>query len=141
MEDFLIKNLEELRNFSLFLSKIMSKNSFLALCGEMGSGKTTLVRFLCHYLGIKENVSSPTFNIMKSYRLEGEKHSVNHFDFFRILGNEDASIFEEFKDGNINLAEWADLSPSFWVNEKLLIYLKIVFVSSDVRSISITIFK
>lgn len=106
----------------------------------MGSGKTTLVRFFSSYIGIKENINSPTFNIVKSYWTVKYKCFLNHFDFFRFVSENDSLPFEEIKEGNINIAEWANFSPSFWINEKMLIYLKIVDISNFEKVIYITFF-
>lgn len=62
-----IKSLRDLKIFAQEIVKILKKDSFLLISGELGSGKTTLVKMIAHRLGIRENVNSPTFNILKSY--------------------------------------------------------------------------
>ena len=51
--------------------------------GEMGSGKTTLIKMVCKVLGVEEAMSSPTFSIVNEYETV-DKEEVYHFDFYRI---------------------------------------------------------
>jgi len=80
------------------------------LHGEMGSGKTTLVKQLVMELGINELVTSPTFSIVNEYGVPG-KNSVYHFDFYR-LKNEiealDIGFDEYLTSGNLCLIEWPE---------------------------------
>ncbi len=57
--------------------------------GEMGAGKTTLIRKLGQYLGVQDNISSPTFGIVNEYEA-AENKSIFHFDFYRISDPEEA---------------------------------------------------
>ncbi|HXN54422.1 MAG TPA: tRNA (adenosine(37)-N6)-threonylcarbamoyltransferase complex ATPase subunit type 1 TsaE [Mycoplasmatales bacterium] len=132
---FSIKNLRDLEQFSINLVNVMEKGCFVAINGEIGVGKTTLVKYVCKYLGIKENVTSPTFMLMKRYWIEKLDCYLNHFDFFRISDDKESFVFNEYKNENINMIEWANFSPSFWINEKKLICLKIVVQSDDFRKI------
>lgn len=60
-----------------------------AVFGEMGSGKTTLIKELCLHLGVKEMVTSPTFTIVNEY-LSASGDPVFHFDFYRIKSESEA---------------------------------------------------
>lgn len=62
-----------------------------ALHGEMGVGKTTLIRALCSTLKVSDHVTSPTFSIVNEYR-RGEGNDVYHFDFYRI--NSIAEVYD-----------------------------------------------
>ena len=55
----------------------------LLFYGEMGTGKTTLIKELVKQLGVVENVSSPTFSLVNEY-LSNKKETIYHFDFYRI---------------------------------------------------------
>ncbi|MBL7870736.1 MAG: tRNA (adenosine(37)-N6)-threonylcarbamoyltransferase complex ATPase subunit type 1 TsaE [Cyclobacteriaceae bacterium] len=80
------------------------------LHGEMGSGKTTLVKSLMKELGIASLVTSPTFSIVNEYG-ESEENTVYHFDFYR-LKNETEALdigFEEYlTSGKLCLIEWPE---------------------------------
>lgn len=61
-----------------------------AFYAEMGSGKTTLIKALCNELGVKDNVSSPTFSIINEYQIESTKQKVYHMDWYRLKNTTDA---------------------------------------------------
>ncbi|MGZ3872173.1 MAG: tRNA (adenosine(37)-N6)-threonylcarbamoyltransferase complex ATPase subunit type 1 TsaE [Mucilaginibacter sp.] len=56
--------------------------------GDMGAGKTTLIKSLCGYLGTNEPVTSPTFSIVNEYI--GTKAKIYHFDFYRLKNESEA---------------------------------------------------
>ena len=70
------------------LEKNLSYRKF-ALYGEMGVGKTTLIKALSLQLGVKDVVSSPTFSIVNEYSID-EGNKIYHFDFFRIEDESEA---------------------------------------------------
>lgn len=76
--------------------------------GEMGAGKTTLIKAICEVLGVEDTVQSPTFSIVNEYRT----HSglpVYHFDFYRIKDVEEAvhiGAEEYFYSADLCLIEW-----------------------------------
>jgi tRNA threonylcarbamoyladenosine biosynthesis protein TsaE len=77
--------------------------------GEMGAGKTTLIKAICKELGVKGNIQSPTFSIVNEYLTDKGK-TIYHFDFYRLKKEEEALDFgveEYFDSGNICLLEWA----------------------------------
>ncbi len=63
-----------------------------AFKGEMGAGKTTLVYALCKYLGVEDDVSSPTFSIINQYDFnnEGTTQTIYHMDWYRLKDEEEA---------------------------------------------------
>lgn len=82
----------------------------LAFYGQMGAGKTTLIKAICEILDVEDVASSPTFSIVNEYRSEkGEK--IYHFDFYRIKSvNEayDMGYEDYFYSGNYCFIEWPD---------------------------------
>jgi tRNA threonylcarbamoyladenosine biosynthesis protein TsaE len=91
--------------------------------GEMGAGKTTLIKSLCSKLGMKEMASSPTYSIVNEYEYPNGK--IYHFDFFRIkTQNEAFDIgFEEYlASGEYCFIEWPQNIPDLWPQH----YIKII---------------
>ena len=131
-----INNINELDEAA---SKILSLNSgtraFL-LYGEMGAGKTTLIKALCRYIGSNDNVTSPTFSIVNEYTIKDA--SIFHFDFYRLKTQTEALDlgFEEYLySGNYCFMEWPekipDLLPLHYIS------IKIEVVADDARYITI----
>ena len=80
-----------LNNLSEIASEIISSanNKTLLFYGQMGAGKTTLIKQICKVLSVEDNISSPTFSLVNEYETSsGEK--VFHFDFYRITDEEEA---------------------------------------------------
>ncbi|MDD2822245.1 MAG: tRNA (adenosine(37)-N6)-threonylcarbamoyltransferase complex ATPase subunit type 1 TsaE [Flavobacterium sp.] len=82
--------------------------------GEMGVGKTTLIKQLCKSLGVTEATSSPTFSLVNEYQAN-DNQLVYHFDFYR-LKNEieamDMGVDDYLYSGNWCFIEWAEKIPS-----------------------------
>lgn len=96
----------------------------LLFYGEMGIGKTTLIKELAKKLGVDENITSPTFSLVNEY--EAESGKIYHFDFYRIENEEEAWDlgFEEYlKSGQFIFIEWPEniknLFPENYVTIKL----------------------
>ncbi len=84
------------------------EKKIVLLNGEMGVGKTTLVKEITRLLGVEENVSSPTFSIVNEYH---GNEVIYHFDFYRLEEEEEAYDFgveEYFDSGNLCLLEWPE---------------------------------
>ncbi len=96
--------------------------------GEMGAGKTTLIKAICQELGVEENVSSPTFSIVNEY-LSNKGCTIYHFDFYRIQDEEEAfdiGVEEYFESNHHCFLEWATLIPSYLPEKRLKISIQIV---------------
>jgi tRNA threonylcarbamoyladenosine biosynthesis protein TsaE len=81
-----------------------------SLNGEMGAGKTTLIKALCKCLGIQNIPSSPTFAIVNEYWTP-QNEPVYHFDFYRIEHPEEAvaiGLFEYLESGHYCFMEWTE---------------------------------
>ena len=107
------------------LKKTGSKT--LLFYGEMGAGKTTLIKSLLKALGAEDPGSSPTFSLVNVY--ETENGIVNHFDFYRIKDESEAwdMGFEEYLDsGNWNLIEWPEKISNFIEEEHQKVDIKVV---------------
>ncbi len=98
-------------------------NMIICLNGELGSGKTMFTKGIANALGIKENITSPTFNIIKEY--EGEL-PLYHMDVYRLDGNsEGVGIEEYFTKGGVVVIEWADTIKDILPDERLDIEFKV----------------
>jgi tRNA threonylcarbamoyladenosine biosynthesis protein TsaE len=81
------------------------------ISGDLGAGKTTLVRGACRALGVQGPVTSPTFAIGNRYR--GEPFLISHLDLYRLgsLGGEDPDLLADYiGEDSITFVEWPDLA-------------------------------
>jgi tRNA threonylcarbamoyladenosine biosynthesis protein TsaE len=89
-------------------------NKVLLFNGEMGVGKTTLIKYLAKNLGVNEVTSSPTFSLVNEYQIS-ENQYIYHFDVYR-LKNEmeamDMGIDEYLYSGNWCFIEWSEKIPN-----------------------------
>ncbi|TRO66359.1 tRNA (adenosine(37)-N6)-threonylcarbamoyltransferase complex ATPase subunit type 1 TsaE [Christiangramia sabulilitoris] len=86
-----------------------TKSKTLLFYGEMGAGKTTLIKELVKALGVADIASSPTFSLVNHY--ESDQGSVYHFDFYRIEEETEAldmGIEDYLDSGSWNLIEWPE---------------------------------
>ena len=101
------------------------ENMIICLQGDLGSGKTLFVKGFAQALGIKENITSPTFNIIKEY-YTGEM-PLFHMDVYRLDGNiNGVGIEDYFKKNGVVIIEWADTIEDYLPEERLDIKFKIV---------------
>lgn len=99
-------------------------NMIICLIGELGSGKTVFTKGFADALGIEENITSPTFNIIKEYN-SGEMN-LYHMDVYRLEGDTSELGLEEYLTKNgIVIIEWADMIKSELPDERLEIKFKI----------------
>lgn len=88
-------------------------NAFIALHGDLGAGKTTLVRHLLYALGVTGRVKSPTYAVVEPYALP--HMAIWHFDFYRFNDPrewEDAGFRDIFSGPGLKLAEWPEKAAS-----------------------------
>lgn len=112
-------------------------NMVICLRGDLGSGKTVFTKGFAKALEVKEEVTSPTFNIIKEYT-SGEL-PLFHMDVYRLDGNvEDLGIEEYYSKNGITIIEWADMIPDYLPEERLDIKIKNSSEDEDKRIITIT---
>lgn len=105
-----IDSLNELPEVAEVILNELNGRTVVAFRGEMGAGKTTLIRSIMALLGSEDTISSPTFAIVNQYSTEAE-NTVYHFDFYRIERIEEAYDFgyeEYFYSGELCLVEWPE---------------------------------
>jgi tRNA threonylcarbamoyladenosine biosynthesis protein TsaE len=89
-------------------------NKIILFSGEMGAGKTTLIKALSKILGVSCATSSPTFSIVNEYQTY-HNHAIYHFDFYRLKTETEAldmGADEYFYSGNWCFIEWAEKIPN-----------------------------
>ena len=127
--------IEEIKEASDFILKNIS-GKILLVCGDVGSGKTTLVKEICNQLNVEDQVNSPTYTIINEYSCGGE--SVIHMDLYRVEKKEeinDLGLFE-YLDNKFIIIEWPEIIMNdLDINHSIL---KIDFIDTDKRKINLT---
>lgn len=115
----------------------------IGLIGNLGAGKTTFVQFLAKFLGVKETVNSPTFNIIKTYKIINLKSKIKnfiHIDAYRLNSPEELQalgVAEYFSDPQtVTVIEWADKVQSVLPQNATV--LTITIANNGLRTVSIT---
>lgn len=110
---FVCDHLNNLENIAQDILYELKEHKIIAFYGEMGAGKTTLIKSICKKLGVTDAVSSPTFSIMNQY--EANNSHIYHFDFYRINNQSEAFDlgYENFffpldGDKNYCFIEWPE---------------------------------
>ncbi len=101
-----------------------AKTKTLLFYGDMGIGKTTLIKELAKTLGVQDTISSPTFSIVNEYDLKNDK--LYHFDFYRLDHEDEAMDFgveEYFYSGHWNFVEWPEKIKNLLPKESTTIKL------------------
>lgn len=110
MKTIHITSQEELRDVAEAIVRDLGRRTVVAFRGEMGAGKTTLIREIAAVLGATDTVTSPTFAIVNQYK-EANNRRIYHFDFYRIDDIREAYDFgyeEYFYSGDLCLVEWPE---------------------------------
>ncbi len=119
------------------------RDCYVELHGELGAGKTTLVRNLLQALGVTGRIKSPTYAVVEPYELAGTPSDARplqiwHFDFYRFNDPsewEDAGFRDIFASSGLKLAEWPDKAATFVPRADLV--LRIEVRTDDVRQVQL----
>ena len=122
--EFDIFSCDQMNEFGLKLAKKLPNGTVVGLLGDLGAGKTTLVRGIAKGLHIDEVVQSPTFNIMKLY-LKGDKPLI-HIDAYRLCDiNTDIGLDEYIGyETGLTMIEWPLFIENLLPNDTLWIEIK-----------------
>ena len=130
---------EETEEAGADLAKHLKTDSFIALDGELGAGKTAFVRGLASVLCPEEKVKSPTYPIVKTYPAKtsyGADTLLCHFDMYRITDEDDLySCGWDDYEGNIIAAEWMSNVPFALPDEYISVFIE--KISENKRRITI----
>lgn len=104
----------------------------VALRGEMGAGKTTLVKALCSAWGVQEGAVSPTFGLVQCY--QGPGRSIYHLDLYRLKDEEEAwdlGLTEYFDGDGLNFVEWPEQAPGLLPADAVLLEVRVLGQQHD----------
>ena len=108
-------------------------NMVICLIGDLGCGKTVFTKAFALALGINENITSPTFNIIKEYP-NGEL-PLYHMDVYRLDGKvDDLGIEDYYTRGGVTIIEWSDMIKDYLPEERLDIKFKVI--DEDTRTLT-----
>ena len=111
-------------------------NMVICLMGDLGTGKTVFTKGFAQAMEIDEEVTSPTFNIIKEYTT-GEL-PLYHMDVYRLDGKvEDLGIEEYYTRKGVTIIEWADMIPDYLPKNRLDIKIKSSAEDEDKRIITL----
>ena len=140
-EKIITKSEQETWQQGFEFAKKLSSGLALALYGDLGAGKTKFLQGLAKGLGVKGVVNSPTFNILKLYKVTGHKTIKRfcHIDAYRLNSAQDLKVLgvEEYLNDaeTVTAIEWAEKIKNIWPKNTLAIKLK--SLSDSQRELSI----
>lgn len=120
----------ELSETASWLWEQIQPGKVVALNGEMGAGKTTLVHALCNYLGVKDTVSSPTFSIINEYEFvkDNERQTIFHIDLYRLKDEEEAirtGIEDCLYSDAWCFVEWPERAPAIFPENTVYVFISL----------------
>ena len=130
--EILVHSLAELDDAMPRLAGILDARRKIALYGDLGAGKTTLVQAFCRWLGVEDNATSPTFSLVNEYRYldtDGNPALVHHLDLYRLNSAQEAldiGIDELLYDPWYCFIEWPQLIEALLPEDAVKIQLDIL---------------
>ena len=119
------------------LGEALAAPALVTLEGDLGAGKTTLVKAVCEGLGVEEPVTSPTFALVHQYR--GARGMVFHLDLYRIMAPQDLAnlAWDEILGANaVVLVEWPERAGPALPSPEVAVRLAHVEANPGVRSVA-----
>ena len=126
---------QDTRDAGAALAPLLREGDAVALTGELGAGKTTLVQGLARGLGIDDQIVSPTFTLIREYR--GRLHLV-HVDVYRLERVQDVidlGLDDELADGAVLVVEWGDAVEALLPRDHLTIELTVPRTEEERRRV------
>jgi tRNA threonylcarbamoyladenosine biosynthesis protein TsaE len=119
------------------LAERLGPGDVVVVSGEVGAGKTTLIRGACRALGIEGPVTSPTFTI--GHRYEGGRLPVSHLDLYRLgsLEDEDPALLDDYlASGAISFVEWPAMAEP-QLSGRHVVAVRLSHAGGDSRAIEL----
>ena len=127
MSSFTITDENELDKVARFICKHYLHNKIFLFYGEVGAGKTTLIKKICKYLKVEDNVTSPTFSIVNKYTY-ANNHIISHFDFYRVENIDEVyniGVYEYLDSSKICFFEWPEVANEIFTDKYLKIFIRV----------------
>lgn len=133
---YIIKSEAETRALGLIIAEAAEPGDIVALIGDLGTGKTALTKYIAEGLGVKEDVISPTFTIVKEYR--SGRIPLYHFDVYRLSNGEellDTGAEDYLEDSGLSVIEWADIVADVLPADALVVMIE--YAEEGARNITV----
>ncbi len=133
LQSCLIKsnNVEETISAGVRVAKLLQASDVIVLSGDLGAGKTHFSKGIASGLNIQDDITSPTFNILRLYdgqSYDGQAVQLAHWDLYRLNDEdelEDVDFFGIVESGCISLIEWGDKFIDIMPDDRLEISITI----------------
>jgi tRNA threonylcarbamoyladenosine biosynthesis protein TsaE len=121
-------SIDELENFAKKFWTYVDNATVFAFHGEMGAGKTTIIKILCQYKGTHDVTGSPTFSIINEYYYSenGEAKKIFHIDLYRLKNEQEvvqAGVEDCIYSGSICMVEWPEKAPALFYENAVHIFI------------------
>lgn len=126
MKEYLSHSVEETMDVGAQLAADAKPDDCIVLTGDLGAGKTHFTKGFAAALGVKEDVTSPTFAIVEEY--EGAKLRLLHWDLYRLEEDwelEDVDWYGLTESGAVSLVEWGDKFPDALPDDYLHVDIRV----------------
>lgn len=124
-EERILKTENDTIKFAKQLAPKLKKGDVVALYGELGTGKTFFTQQLCKFLGVRENVSSPSYVLMNEYM---GTCIIRHLDLYRIDTAEEVlelGLYDLYEDA-ITIIEWPEIAEGMLPENTIHIYFEFI---------------
>lgn len=130
-EEFILSDISELDKAVDQIILFANGRKKFTLVGDLGAGKTTLTQYFCKKIGVKDDVTSPTFSLVNEYLYSdgGREHKFYHLDLYRLKTEQEAldiGIEEYLYDENYCFVEWPEIIWALLPDETVHIKISIL---------------
>ena len=132
--EFTANSVDETKALAAALSTYLSPGDIVLLEGDLGAGKTQFTQGLAEAMGVTEQVTSPSYNIMIEY--EGDVMPLYHFDLYRLDSAEeleDVAFYDTIESDGVSVVEWPNKFPDSMPEDYL--HIELIPVSETAREV------